>query len=362
MRSLTPIIAIGASLVLAGCGGSHSGSTPVAAPTASISASPATVSNGGTSTLSWSSSNATACTASGAWTGTLGASGSQSEGPLTAGTTYSLTCAGAGGTSSTVTVTVNIVPTAAVTANPASVSAGGASTLSWTSTNATACTASGGWSGTLAPNGSQGTGPLTGGASYALVCSGAGGSSTTVQASVTIAGAAMMTVSPTLVALALQQTQQFTATIAAGGGASWAVDGVAGGNSSVGLVSPAGLYTPGTALGTHILLATSSADPSLSATATVFVTDLAGVDTYHNDLARDGANTQEYALSTADVNTTASASSSPVRWMAPSIPSRCGCRISSSMARSTTSSSWPPRTTACTPSMPTRRPACRCGR
>jgi hypothetical protein len=33
------------------------------------------------------------------------------------------------------------------------------------------------------------------------------------------------------------------------------------------------------------------------------VTDLAGVYTYHNDAARDGANTQEYALTTADVNT-----------------------------------------------------------
>ena len=33
------------------------------------------------------------------------------------------------------------------------------------------------------------------------------------------------------------------------------------------------------------------------------VTDLAGVYTYHNDLARDGANAQEYALTPANVNT-----------------------------------------------------------
>jgi hypothetical protein len=35
----------------------------------------------------------------------------------------------------------------------------------------------------------------------------------------------------------------------------------------------------------------------------VAVTDLAGVYTYHNDLARDGANSHEYALTTANVNT-----------------------------------------------------------
>lgn len=34
------------------------------------------------------------------------------------------------------------------------------------------------------------------------------------------------------------------------------------------------------------------------------MTDLAGVYTWHNDLARDGANTQEYALTTSNVNTT----------------------------------------------------------
>jgi len=38
------------------------------------------------------------------------------------------------------------------------------------------------------------------------------------------------------------------------------------------------------------------------AVATIGVTDLAGVYTYHNDLSRDGANTSEYALTTANVN------------------------------------------------------------
>ena len=57
-------------------------------------------------------------------------------------------------------------------------------------------------------------------------------------------------------------------------------------------------------MGTHTLIATSIANTAQSATAVVAITNLAGVYTYHNDLARDGANAQEYALTTANVNTT----------------------------------------------------------
>ena len=51
----------------------------------------------------------------------------------------------------------------------------------------------------------------------------------------------------------------------------------------------------------HSIAATSVANSTQSAAATVAVTDLAGVYTYHNDLSRDGANSQEYALTTANV-------------------------------------------------------------
>ena len=55
--------------------------------------------------------------------------------------------------------------------------------------------------------------------------------------------------------------------------------------------------------GVYTVTATSVADHTKSATSTIGVTDLRGVYTYHNDLARDGANTQEYALTTSDVAT-----------------------------------------------------------
>ncbi|HET9106470.1 MAG TPA: hypothetical protein VFN79_04700 [Steroidobacteraceae bacterium] len=60
--------------------------------------------------------------------------------------------------------------------------------------------------------------------------------------------------------------------------------------------------------GVYTITAAALLDPSGTAasrqsrTIRVGVTDLAGVYTYHNDLARDGANDQEYALTPGDVN------------------------------------------------------------
>jgi hypothetical protein len=139
-----------------------------------------------------------------------------------------------------------------------------------------------------------------------LSCSGAGGTSSLVTATVTISSGTV-TLSPTIATLTVSQTQQFTATVPGGGAATWAVDGIVGGSAAVGIVTSGGtsggLYTAGTAVGTHTVVATSVANPTQSGSAVVAVTDLAGVYTYHNDLARDGANMQEYALTTANVNT-----------------------------------------------------------
>ena len=55
--------------------------------------------------------------------------------------------------------------------------------------------------------------------------------------------------------------------------------------------------------GVYTVTATSVANNSKLATATISVTDLQGVYTYHNNPSRDGANTQEYALTTSDVKT-----------------------------------------------------------
>ena len=116
----------------------------------------------------------------------------------------------------------------------------------------------------------------------------------------------VVSMSPVLAAIAApSQVQQFTSAVTGNMGNSnviWSVDGVSGGNSTVGTISNTGLYTPATA-GSHTVTATSVALPSSSASATVAVTDLAGVLTYHNNLSRDGTNTQEYALTSSTVGT-----------------------------------------------------------
>ena len=73
-----------------------------------IAANPASITSGSSSTLTWSSTNANSCTASGGWSGTKATSGTQAVSP-TATTTYTLSCTGSGGTASqSTTVTVNL--------------------------------------------------------------------------------------------------------------------------------------------------------------------------------------------------------------------------------------------------------------
>jgi len=118
---------------------------------------------------------------------------------------------------------------------------------------------------------------------------------------------ATVSVSPKLAAIAaVTQTQQFTATVTGNVSdlsVSWSVDNTAGGNTSVGTISSSGLYTPPATGGAHTITATSVALPTASASASIAVTDLPGVFTYHNDVSRDGADTQEYALTASSVST-----------------------------------------------------------
>ncbi len=174
-------------ILCSGAGGSAWGSTFVTVlsppvPTASISANPASISQGNSSNLVWSSTNATSCTASGAWSGSRATLGSQSTGTLYSTQTYYLQCSGAGGTSNlaSATVTVSSPPTVDIKANgsdgPIQIPYNSSSTLSWSSTNATSCTASGAWSGSKATAGSSSTGALTSPQyQYTLSCTGPGG-------------------------------------------------------------------------------------------------------------------------------------------------------------------------------------------
>jgi Bacterial Ig-like domain (group 3)/Beta-propeller repeat len=182
-------------------GGSASSAASVtvsaaAAPTVTISVAPMSITVGQSAKLTWSSTNATACTASNAWTGSEAVSGTMNETPTAAGTlSYVLTCTGAGGSANataSLTVTAPPPPTVTIAVAPTSITVGQSATVTWSSTNATTCTASGTWSGAEASSGTLSVTPsVAGTASYALACTGAGGTANgTATLSVTAAPSA----------------------------------------------------------------------------------------------------------------------------------------------------------------------------
>jgi len=154
--------------------------TAVPAPTVTLTVAPTSIVLGKTATLTWSSTNATACTASGSWTGSEAVSGTATVTPTAAGAlSYVLTCTGTGGSAKfTAALTVTTpAPTVTIAVAPTTITVGQAATVTWSSTNATACTASGGWSGSQSTSGTQSESPTTAGAlSFTLTCTGGGGS------------------------------------------------------------------------------------------------------------------------------------------------------------------------------------------
>ena len=115
---------------------------------------------------------------------------------LTTNTSYSYTvkatdaAGNASANSSTASATTQVgtpVPTATISANPSSITSGNSSTLTWSSTNATSCTASNGWSGSKATSGTQSVAPTVT-TTYSITCTGAGGTSPAASATVTVSG------------------------------------------------------------------------------------------------------------------------------------------------------------------------------
>jgi len=150
---------------------------PVAAPVpaCNLAAVPASLTQGQTAKLTWSSQNASECNIQ-PGIGPVAPQGSMTVTPA-ADTVYTLTCTGEGGkASSDANISVAAAakpPTCNLTVAPASIRQGEAAELSWTSQNATECDIQPG----IGPVKAQGSADIKPSAdtTYNLVCTGAGG-------------------------------------------------------------------------------------------------------------------------------------------------------------------------------------------
>ena len=132
----------------------------------------------------------------------------------------------------------------------------------------------------------------------------------TLTLTITPAGSFTISISPKHAGLTLTQALSLSATTNDPAGVTWSATGTNCSGNSCGTFSPstsltgaAVTYTAPAAPGNYTLTATSATDITVSANITAGVTDLAGVFTWHNNLNRDGSNTQEYTLTPALVNT-----------------------------------------------------------
>jgi hypothetical protein len=299
-------------------GGSQSVSIAISPTTATVNAGAtqqfqATVSGSTNTAVTWQVNNITAGSAS---TGTISSTGLYTAPQAT--TTLQVTVTAVAGADSTKTasaaVTVNPLPMGSISISPttATVAAGG--TQQFTATVMGETNNAMTWSvdgvnggnttvGTVSSNGLY-TAPSASG-SHTVTATSVADTSKSASAAVSVI---LLTVMPTSAMLAPNGTQQFTAMVTGTTttGVTWSVDGVAGGNNTVGTISNSGLYTAPSTLGTHTVAATSAALPSYSVNASVTVTGappgVVSVLTYRNDDVRDGANLNETTLNLSNVN------------------------------------------------------------
>ena len=113
-------------------------------------------------------------------------------------------------------------------------------------------------------------------------------------------------VTPASASVIITQTQQFTATVGntTNQAVTWTVNGIAGGDASVGTVSNTGLYTAPAQLPNPTQVSVSAAsvtDSTKSAAGAVTVSPYSGILTYQNGNGRTGQNLSETTLTPANV-------------------------------------------------------------
>jgi phospholipase C len=203
--------------VIAGCSSGHHNNS-AGSPAVTLSANPASINSGSSSTLTINATNAASLKV----TGSDGSSyslpssgGTQTVSPATT-TTYTATAAGStSNATATVTVTVNAVtnpaPTVTISANPGSIAAGSSSILTVTAVNASQVTVTGSDESTYNLQTTGGTQPVSPASTttYTATAAGAGGKAT---ASVTVtvmpnpAPTVQITANPTTIASGASST------------------------------------------------------------------------------------------------------------------------------------------------------------
>lgn len=123
------------------------------------------------------------------------------------------------------------------------------------------------------------------------------------SATITVAASnASVTLMPMRGGLTVGQPLNFAASVTNdvnGAGVKWSATAGAFKSQSTSSV----VYVAPASAGMVTVTATSVADTTKSAVASIGVTDLKGVTTYHNDVSRSGVNAQEYALTPSNVTT-----------------------------------------------------------
>jgi hypothetical protein len=149
-------------------------------PTCTLSASPRNVANGGSTTLTWTTNNATSVSIN-QGIGSVALDGSRAVNNITSNKNFTLTATGAGGTvtcDDSVTVQqIPNAPTCEISVHPGTVQYGGSATVTWSSTNASSASINQGI-GSVALSGSRAINSIYTPRTYVLTVTGTGGTAT----------------------------------------------------------------------------------------------------------------------------------------------------------------------------------------
>lgn len=311
-------VVLGVCFTMVGCGGMNTSSTSTP-PAVAVSLNQASVTLGVGATTQFSATVQNTTNTAVTWSvdtiaggnstvGTINASGLYTA-PSQAGN-HTVTATSVADTTKNANAAVTVGMLAAITPASVTIPPGGTEQFnttvqgfSNTSVNWAVDTVAGGNAtvGTISTTGLY-TAPSQAG-SHTVTATSVADSSLTASAQVAISA---LSLSPTTAAINPSTTEQFTASIqgVTTTAITWSVDTLVGGNASVGTITPTGLYTAPSTIGLHTIGAISSADSSLTASASITVINYsqASVLTYHNDDARDGAYTEEVTLTPSNVN------------------------------------------------------------